>query len=543
MKKVMVAVVLMAAFVGGAGGAAEGASSPPETVKAGSCTAERFPALRGSTIDKATVVAAGSKLPNWALIPNAPPLAAPVAFCRVQGTIRPSATSDVKFEVWLPLDGWNGKFNQVGNGGLGGAIPYPGLVYAVAKGYAAAATDDGTAPLGDLNWLRDPERIKDYGYRAVHETALKAKRVVLEFYRQAPAHSYFTGTSKGGQEGLMEAERYPSDFDGIVAAAPGLALVDVMIHQVWVPGFISRNPDRELPVSKILLLHQAVLKACVGKDGGAPTDRWLTDPTRCAFRPETLLCKGGDRDDCITGGQLESINAIYGGARDPTTHARITYGLPLGSEAPMMSMLHGWQMLVSGDVAKMIGGAFLAYGLKGQPNWNWKTFDFSRDTAKAHDRIGPATDALSGNLRAFQAHGGKLIVIQGWDDPLVPALTTVHWYESVVGDQADMCKCDPRSAQARTGRFVRLFLMPGVGHTAGPGPGDLSQIDEITRWVETRATPFRIVVTKFQNDDPQKSAVMTRPICAYPGVAHYDGHGDPARAKSFGCLRLSAKSR
>jgi feruloyl esterase len=510
-----------------------------DTIFAADCDHLKSLALPATTLDEVAAVAAGTQFPAWAMVPGAAPTVASRAFCRVQGTIRPSPTSTIKFEVWLPTD-WNGKFNQVGNGGLGGSMPHGSLTEALAKGYATAATDDGTAPVGDISWLLDPERIKDYGYRAVHETALRAEALIVAFYGRKPAHAYFTGGSKGGQEALMEAQRYPGDFDGVAGWAPGADLTGVMMHHLWGPHVMTKTPESDLSEAKITMLHNAVMASCAGKDGGLDTDKWLTNPLQCTFKPETLLCNGAETPQCLTAPQLETARAIYAGAHNPRTGELITYGLPLGSEGPQVGgeglggLGHGW-VGSRGAIAKALGGPFFAYSIKRDPKWDWRQFDFDHDAALARKIVGPSTDALNADLSSFKARGGKLLITHGWDDPFVPSGWTIHYLRSVIATQAAH-RSKGRSAEEETGTFVRLFMVPGQGHASGLGPQVISQVDEISRWVEQGVAPSRIIATKYVADDPAKGVTMTRPLCPFPQAAHYSGKGDPNRAESFECV-------
>jgi feruloyl esterase len=452
-----------------------------------------------------------------------------VPFCRVRGTIRPSPTSNIKFEVWLPLT-WNGDFNQVGNGGLAGVIPYPAMAAPLAAGYAVAGTDDGTS-LRDLSWLGDPDRVRDFGYRAVHETRLRAGALIEAFYGQAIKAAYFTGGSKGGEEALMEAHRYPEDFIGIAAWAPAANFPHFLAHIIGCARAVEPSAAR-LPEDKLLLLHRAALAAGVGRDGGLPTDPFLSNPAVCPFQPDGLLGHG------LSAAQLAAARSVYADIRNPRTGDLIARGLPPGSEAPVApasASAHGWSRFLPD--AQRYAQPVLGYAVFGNPQWNWRTFDFDRDMTLADQKLGPVLDASGPDLRAFKARGGKLLLTQGWDDSAVPAGGTIDLFRRVVADQATAPdRPRDRSALAEAQTFVRLFMIPGQGHGYGFGPSEVNQIGILSAWVEQGEAPRRVIATQYVHDDPAQGVKATRPLFPYPQTTRYAGSGDPTRAESFRAL-------
>jgi feruloyl esterase len=259
------------------------------------------------------------------------------AFCRVAATLTPSSDSGIKIEIWLPMANWNGKFEAVGNGGWAGTITYDWLAAALQEGYATASTDTGHVGGNASFAIGHPEKVIDFAYRAVHEMAVKSKAIIAAFYGRAPRFAYFTGCSTGGRQGLMEAQRYPEDFDGIVAGAPANDQTDLSAWRIAVEAKVLQNPASVVPPAKLTLLNRAVLASCDAIDG--VTDGLLTDPRQCHFDPATLLCSGVDRQDCLTAQQLDSVKMGYAPATRNTGEL-IYPGLVPGGET-------GWDMLTA----------------------------------------------------------------------------------------------------------------------------------------------------------------------------------------------------
>ena len=261
------------------------------------------------------------------------------AFCRVTATLVPSKDSDIKIEVWLPASGWNGKFQAVGNGGWSGAINQAALAAAVRRGYAAAGTDTGHSGSSAAFALAHSEKLIDFAYRAVHEMTVKAKAIIAAYYGSSATLSYWNGCSSGGKQGLKEAQRFPNDYNGIIAGAPANYWTHLMAGDLW-PAYVTlKDPAGYIPPAKYPLIHQAVLEACDALDG--VKDGLLEEPRRCKFDPRVLLCKGEDNSACLTALQVEAVRKIYSGPSNPRTGQEIFPGLAPGSEL-------GW--VLSGEV-------------------------------------------------------------------------------------------------------------------------------------------------------------------------------------------------
>jgi len=354
--------------------------------------------LPNTTITEAQAIATGSFTPPGSTEPiaNLPP------FCRVAGVIAPTSESQIAFEVWLPLEKWNGKFTGVGNGGWAGIISYGPLAEQLRRGYATASTNTGHQAAPGVNAARfafeKPERLIDFAYRSHHETALKAKAITEAFYAKPPQRSYFIGCSSGGYEGLMEAQRFPTDYDGIVAGMPANNWTRLMAGDFDATLATFKGGVNNLPPSALGLLHRAALFNCDSKDG--VSDGVLEDPRRCAFDPVMLLCKADDQaETCLTPAQVEAARRVYGGLKDPTTGAQLYPGLVPGSEPfwPNRDLANPFPIPI----------AHYKWLVFADPNWDWKSFDFG-DPAdyqahqKAEARFAPILNATDPNLSAFR---------------------------------------------------------------------------------------------------------------------------------------------
>lgn len=512
--------------------------------------------LVNATITSAASVPAGPfKLPPGLGVAPAP--AELPAFCRVAGTIRPTSDSEIKFEVWMPLTGWNGNFQQIGNGGFAGAIRYFGMARALQDGYASASTDDGHSGAGtDASWaLGHPQKLIDFGYRAVHETAGKAKVIAQSFYGAAPRLSYFNGCSDGGREALMEAQRFPEDFNGILAGAPANYWSQALTGAIWNQKALLDNPASYIPASKLPAIQSAALAACDALDG--VKDGIISDPLRCRFDPEVIECKAADGAGCLTAPQVPALRLIYAGAKNPRTGQQIYPGFEPGAEAgPGM-----WSSWITGRDAQAkplelaFGVGTFAYLVFEKPDWDFHTLSFDSDVQLAEEKLGPILDSANPNLAAFRAHGGKLIQYHGWADPALPPRGSINYFESVV---AAMRGSAPKNGSAgalkETQSFYRLFMAPGVAHCGGgPGPSNFGStpsesmvrlkkgdaghdiLTALEQWVEHGAAPEKIIATKFVDDDPSKGVAMTRPLCPYPQQAEWTGKGSTNDEANFVC--------
>lgn len=479
---------------------------------AASCDSLSTLRLPHATITLAQSVAAGAFTPPAVGFPPAAGTFQRLpAFCRVAATLRPSSDSDIRIEVWMPVAGWNGKLQSVGNGAWAGTISYTAMASALAAGYASASTDTGHAGNRPDFIPGHPEKVIDFAYRAVHEMTTAAKQIAAAYYGGAPARSYWNGCSTGGRQALVEAQRYPDDYDGIVAGAAANYTTHLQAQQVWIAEEAHKDAARSLPPAKLTALHQAVLRACDALDG--VKDGVLEDPTRCHFDPAALACKGGDGPSCLTAPQIDVAREIYRGPADPRTGRRIFPGLEPGSES-------GWSML-AGEKPMSYAVEIYSYLVFRNPAWNFLSFDPSKDVALAEKTIGKTMDSTDPDLRPFFAHGGKLLMYHGWADPGIAPLNSVNYYESVV---------DTTGAAAK--ESIRLFMVPGMGHCrSGDGTDTFDAVSALDEWVEKGAPPRRMAASHLTRGSVDK----TRPLCPYPQSAHYMGSGDPNDASNFVC--------
>lgn len=488
-------------------------------------------ALPATTITLAQAVPEGTFAP-----PQGKPISGLPAFCRVAGTIQPTSDSRIQFEVWMPASGWNGKFRGVGNGGFAGSINFDGMATVLARGYATASTDTGHTTV-DASWaLGHPEKVIDFGYRAIHETAVNAKAIIKAFYGEGPRRSYFNSCSNGGRQALMEAQRYPADYDGIIAGAPANFWTHLVAGFVW---NMQATADAASYISpaKLPAIEAAALAACDGLDG--VKDGVIDDPSRCHFDPSTLLCKGPESDACLTSPQLAALEKIYAGPRDAKGR-QIFPGYPPGGETGR----GGWSPWILGakpgaSLQFFFGTQFFSNMVFQNAAWDLRTFNVDRDTKLADDKMGRILNATDPDLKRFRDRGGKLIMYHGWSDAAIAAPNSIEYYQSVV----------EKMGQAQAGSFFRLFMVPGMQHCGGgPGPDSFGQgsaaqggpqedLDSaLERWVEKGIAPDQVVATKYKTDlKPSSGVVRTRPLCSYPQVAHWKGTGSTDDAANFTC--------
>jgi len=461
------------------------------------------------------------------------------AFCRVVAEAKPTADSDIKIEVWMPVSGWNGKLQGIGNGGFAGLIDHRQLGMAMSKGYAATATDAGhTGTPVDAKWASGhPEKVVDFGHRGIHEMTRVAKEAVHAFYGKTPQHSYFAGCSDGGREALMEAQRYPADYDGILAGAPANYWTALLSTAAADTQALTLDPASFIPPAKIPTIAAAVLAACDELDG--VHDGILNDPRQCRFDPATIECKEGeDTDKCLTAPQATALKKIYAGPHDARGREVFPGFLP-GAEDGQ----GGWVTWITGPTPLKSLMAFFGIGyfsnmVYEKADWDLKTFRLEDALKVAEERTETALDATDPDLKPFQARGGKLILYHGWNDPAIPALNTVNYYQNVVATLG----------QGDADLFVRLYMVPGMQHcNDGPGPDYFGQVGRLIfddpqhsvdavleQWVEKSSAPSTIIASKFAADE-KTHLKMTRPLCAYPQAAKYKGSGDTNDAASFVC--------
>jgi len=498
--------------------------------------------IPGATIALAQTVAAGtfsgppepfSGVDISALYKSLP------AFCRVVAEAKPTADSDIKLEVWLPSSGWNGKLQAIGNGGFAGLIDDMQLGMAVKAGYAATATDTGhTGSPVDAGWaVGHPEKVVDFGHRGIHEMTRLAKAVIQAFYAKAPQRSYFAGCSDGGREALMEAQRYPEDYDGILAGAPANNWVPLLTTAAYDTQALANDPSSFIPKAKIPAIAAAVNAACDELDG--VRDGILNDPRQCHFDPATIQCKAGEESDqCLSGAQTEALKKLYQGPHDGQGREIFPGYVPGAEDGP-----GGWGLWITGPAPGKSLMAFFANGFFGslvyeRADWDYRKFEIDSSMRTAEDKTAAALNATDTNLSAFKKRGGKLVLYHGWEDPAITPLSTINYYDSV------MAKMGHKDVDS----FVRLYMVPGVQHCGGgPGPDSFGGVGHLIfddpshsldaaleQWVEKGTAPSVIVASKYSGEDKQH-ATITRPLCPYPQAAKYKGSGDTKDAANFVC--------
>jgi feruloyl esterase len=463
------------------------------------------------------------------------------AFCRVVAEAKPTPDSDIKLEVWMPVGGWNGKLQGIGNGGFAGLIDDRQLGMAMSKGYAATATDTGhTGSPIDATWaLGHPEKVVDFGHRGIHEMTRVAKETIRTFYGKNPRRSYFAGCSDGGREALMEAQRYPEDYDGILAGAPANYWTALLSTAAWDTHALTLDPASFIPPAKIPVIAAAVLAACDALDGAR--DGILNDPRNCHFDPATIECKPDeDPAKCLTPPQTAALKKIYAGPHDAHGHEVFPGFLPGAEEGE-----GGWGTWITGPTpAKSLLAAFgigyFSNMVYEKSDWDYTSFKLEDGVKAAEQKTASDLNATDPDLKSFQTRGGKLILYHGWNDPAISAINSVNYYNAVIA------KMGRREADS----FVRLYMVPGMQHCSdGPGPDSFGQVGmlifddpqhsvdaALEQWVEKGAAPSTIIASKYAGEDIQHPK-MTRPLCAYPQSAKYKGSGDANEAANFACQK------
>jgi feruloyl esterase len=490
-----------------------------------SCESVTRLSLPNVAIRSASPIAAGQfMLPNAA--PGAPPRNVP-AFCRVVGVVLP----ELNFELWLPVQ-WNRKYEAVGNGGLAGVISYTAMVDPVNRGYAVGSTDTGHLAGGeDGAWaLGHLQRVVNYGQRAIHEMAQADKAIIRAYYGAPPTHSYFNGCSYGGKQAFTEVQRYPGDFDGVIAGDPANNFTRHYVGgHLW--SALAMDGDGYIPAAKVPILADAVNKACDALDG--IQDGVLNDPRRCHFDPSTLLCRNGDTH-CLTAAQVDAVRKLWAGWRDAEGQQLYPGLVPGGEAGP-----GGWAQWITGNAPGKgghsgLGVPFFKYMVFENADWDFHSFrftnapDFDNDVEFTDDKMGAIFNAVDPDLRAFKANGGKLIHYHGWSDPDITPLNSINYYESVVRAMGR----GSAHALRDTKEFYRLFMVPGMQHcTNGPGPSRFDALTALEQWVEQSKAPEEIVAAHVTGGAIDR----TRPLCAYPQEARYKGTGSTDDAANFVC--------
>jgi Tannase and feruloyl esterase len=482
-----------------------------------------------TTITLAQTVPAGTFV-----TPTTPPqsLTGLPQFCRVAGFTTPTTDSHIQFEVWMPESGWILKYLQAGCGGFCGSISYGAMAEPLRRGYAVAATDDGHEASGiDATWaVGHPEKVVDFGYRSLKETTDVAKDLIFAFYMSGPQRSYFMGCSDGGREALMEAQRFPHDFDGIVAGSPANFWTHLFAGFVWDQQALGGISGGDLSQTDLNTMTNAVLAQCVGHNGGLSTDQFLNNPLACHFDPSTLP---------LSQDKIGAIKKIFSGP--PGVFPGYQGG---AGEASTFIDWPLW-MTDTGNPALALQGLFAANFFQNMvfpgSGWTVNSFSAAENAKQADIKVGAILNSISPDLGAFKSHGGKLIQYVGWSDTAISPQNDIDYYNAVT---------DVMGGPGSTRDFYRLFMAPGMAHCGGgPGPNAFGNgvngpnpadprddlLSALDNWVVNRAAPDEIVATKYVNDDPTQGVAFQRPLCVFPKVSKYKG-GSTTAASSFRCV-------
>jgi feruloyl esterase len=414
--------------------------------------------------------------------------------------------------LWLPVENWNGKFLALGNGGWAGNIETGAMALALRRGYATASNDTGHKGGSASFAVGHPEKLIDFGYRAMHEMAVQSKAIIETYYRRRPQLSYYQGCSTGGRQGMMEAQRFPEDFDAIIAGAPVYNMVHLNVSQVALQVDMLKNASQLVPADKKDLFARAVIAACDPRDG--VTDGIVSDPRSCRFEPAVLACKAGDAPDCLTPTQVQSARGAYLPLKS-AAGADVYPGRSPGFES-------GWRIPTPGAPLNPLFADMVRYVARQDAQWDQMTFDLEKDLALALKNAG-FVEAGSADVSAFKARGGKLLLYHGWADPGPAPENTINYYDAV-----------NRKMGGKQDDWMRLFLMPGVGHCGGGvGPDQADFIGALERWREGGVAPAEIIATRPAGRGG--ATPMSRPLCPFPQVARYAGTGSTDDAKNFTC--------
>ena len=479
------------------------------------CESLKSLSLPDTTITTAEMVPAGPlELPAQGRGRGGPAAApAPMlpAHCRLAAVLTPSADSHIEAEFWMPANDWNGKFEAVGNGGFAGTISFPAMAAALREGYATASNDTGHKGGSASFALGHPEKMADFAWRSIHEMTVKAKTLIAAYYGRGPRLSYWNGCSTGGRQGLKEAQRFPEDFDGILAGAP--ANYETHLH-AWTVGIgmaVIKDDKNILPSSIYPVINKAVLAACDSLDG--IKDGLLNDPRKCHFDPSTLLCANGKTENCLTADQVAAVEKVYAPAK--TSKGELIFpSYQPGSEL-------AWGTLLGGNAPAQIGQDTFLYLTYADPQWDWHTFDLARDTAAADRKDDGVINAIDPDLSKFKAHGGKLLMYHGWNDTAIAPENSINYYSSVLAKMG-----------GKQDSWYKLYMVPGMQHCGGgPGPNQVNWMGALERWREAGTAPDVLIA----NHVTGSTVDMSRPLCPYPQIAVWKGAGSTNDTASFTC--------
>lgn len=466
-------------------------------------------ALTDAEIVSAGIVAAGAFEPPGRF--GAQAFAALPAFCRVEAVSRPASGSEIGIEVWLPATTWNGKLQAVGNGAWAGSIGHSAMAGALAAGYAATSTDTGHRGGSPDFALEHPDKLIDFAHRAVHQMAVVAKTVTEAYYERPQERAYFAGCSTGGRQALTAAQRYPGDFDGIVAGAPAYYPSHIQGMQVWTAQVSNRSAAAIIGADEFRLINDAAIAACDTVDGVA--DGVIEHPPQCGFDPAVLACSNRSGDACLSTEQIDTVSLVY---RGPATSAgeSIFPGLERGSEL-------GWGTLGGAEPLSLARETYELL-VHGNSDWDWRNFNADTDFDAAVARIGPLMNSNDADIGEFVERGGKLLLYHGWNDPGIPPGGTIRYYDDLratLGDETSDAS-------------VRLFMVPGMNHCGGgTGTDQFDAVAALDRWIAEDSPPASLAAERRVNGE----TVRSRPLCPYPSVATYDGAGSTDDASNFSC--------
>jgi feruloyl esterase len=481
-----------------------------------------------TTITTAQIVPAGTFV-----APTGQSLTGLPEFCRIAGFTTPTSDSHISFEVWMPELGWNLKYLQAGCGGFCGAISYGSMAEPLRRGYAVAATDDGHQASGiDASWAAGhPQKVIDFGYRALKETTDVAKAIIMALKSSGARRSYFMGCSDGGREALMEGQRYPRDFDGIVAGSPANYWSHLFTGFVWDQKALAATSSGDLSQADLNVVSNGMLAQCAGHDGGLSTDQFLNNPPACRFNPEKLS---------LPKDKIEALKKIFSGPPGIFPGYRVG-----GDEANNVANWPIW-LTDTGNPANGLQGLFgdnyFKYIVFPNTGWTPDTFSIEENAHQADVRTGAVLNSVDPNLRPFKLQGGKLIQYVGWGDTAISPENDINYYNAVAREMG---------GHEDIRHFYRLFMVPGMAHCGGgpganafgqgvngPNPSDASDdiLTALDQWVEHNNAPDKIIATKYVNDDPTQGIAFQRPLCPFPQFARYKG-GSTTSTASFACVR------
>jgi tannase/feruloyl esterase len=457
-------------------------------------------------------------------------------FCRVAGFATPTSDSHIDFEVWIPESGWNLKYAQVGCGGYCGSISYSSMAEPLRRGYAVAATDDGHEAVGfDTSWVvGHPEKVIDFGYRSLKETTDVAKDIIMAFESSGARRSYFLGCSDGGREALMEAQRYPRDFDGIEAGSPANYWTHLFAGFVWDQNALAATSSGDLSPSDLGVISNAMLAQCAGHDGGLSTDQFLNNPLACHFNPAKLS---------LPSDKIKAVEKIFSGPPGIFPGYRVG-GDEASNPANWPAWLTGLPGVSPTGAQEGFGDSFFESFVFPNSGWTPTTYSPAENAHQADVRVGAIINSVDPNLRPFKSHGGKLIQYVGWGDTAISPVNDINYHRAVTQEMG---------GDEDTADFYRLFMVPGMAHCAGalganafgqiggpngPNPSDASDdiLTALDQWVEHRIAPDKIVATSYVNGDPTQGVAFQRPLCPFPQFAKYKGGGTTSAA-SFACVK------